>query len=217
MPGSATSRSRSEARLTRYQRLRRSEFRISNMVKQTMMSTRSEPGATSGVVFTARAFRNYSNAHKRAVEHPTPKMKTGFDVRCSHWAVTTTIFQVSKAISQILALHNWCLVVVGDRKTPTNFALNGTSAFYLSPNAQERLPYKITSHIRWNHFGRKNIGYLFAIHHGAKFIYDFDDDNELLHDKIPTKFHQTSIYWVRTPKIMYELTFGRFFTRSFAR
>lgn len=31
----------------------------------------------------------------------------------------------------------------------------------------------------WNHFGRKNIGLLFAIHHGAKVIYDTDDDNEI--------------------------------------
>ena len=31
----------------------------------------------------------------------------------------------------------------------------------------------------WNSFGRKNIGYLFAIAHGAKTIWDFDDDNIL--------------------------------------
>jgi len=29
----------------------------------------------------------------------------------------------------------------------------------------------------WKHFCRKNIGYLFAIMHGAEFIFDFDDDN----------------------------------------
>ena len=32
----------------------------------------------------------------------------------------------------------------------------------------------------WNHFGRKNIGYLYAILHGATMIWDFDDDNMLL-------------------------------------
>ena len=36
----------------------------------------------------------------------------------------------------------------------------------------------------WNHFGRKNIGYIYAIHHGAQIIWDFDDDNILL-----TKHH----------------------------
>ena len=31
--------------------------------------------------------------------------------------------------------------------------------------------------IPWNNIGRKNIGYLFAIVHQAKTIWDFDDDN----------------------------------------
>ena len=29
----------------------------------------------------------------------------------------------------------------------------------------------------WKSFGRKNVGYLFAIANGAKTIWDFDDDN----------------------------------------
>ena len=33
--------------------------------------------------------------------------------------------------------------------------------------------------ISWNHFGCKNIGYLYAITHGASVIWDFDDDNML--------------------------------------
>lgn len=31
----------------------------------------------------------------------------------------------------------------------------------------------------WRHFGRKNIGYLYAVAHGAQQIWDFDDDNGL--------------------------------------
>jgi len=34
-------------------------------------------------------------------------------------------------------------------------------------------------HVPFNHFARKNIGYLYAIAHGAEFICDFDDDNNL--------------------------------------
>ena len=41
------------------------------------------------------------------------------------------------------------------------------------------MPYAILRHLPWNHFGRKNIGLLFALHHGAKVIYDTDDDNEI--------------------------------------
>jgi len=32
----------------------------------------------------------------------------------------------------------------------------------------------------WNQFGRKNVGHLYAILHGATTVWDFDDDNELL-------------------------------------
>ena len=31
----------------------------------------------------------------------------------------------------------------------------------------------------WQNFGRKNVGYLFAIAKGARVIWDFDDDNFL--------------------------------------
>ena len=40
----------------------------------------------------------------------------------------------------------------------------------------------ITDQLPWNHFGRKNLGYLYAIQHGADVIFDFDDDNELISD-----------------------------------
>lgn len=35
----------------------------------------------------------------------------------------------------------------------------------------------------WRHFSRKNLGYLFAILHGALFIFDFDDDNHIKEDR----------------------------------
>ncbi len=50
---------------------------------------------------------------------------------------------------------------------------------YLSPERQRALNYSIYSHLRRNHFGVKNMGYLFAIEHGAEYIWDTDDDNDL--------------------------------------
>jgi len=58
------------------------------------------------------------------------------------------------------------------------------SVHFLSVERQEdwakRSAGKIEEFIRaipYKHFARKNIGYLYAIVHGAKFIFDFDDDN----------------------------------------
>ncbi len=40
--------------------------------------------------------------------------------------------------------------------------------------------FKLLLGLPWNHFARKNVGYLFALSQGAKQIWDFDDDNMLV-------------------------------------
>ncbi|CAN0473368.1 unnamed protein product, partial [Laminaria digitata] len=55
-----------------------------------------------------------------------------------------------------------CNVLAG----PAEYDLEGVT--YLAPEDQEQLPYRIVSLLPWNHFGRKNVGYLYAVHHGAK-------------------------------------------------
>lgn len=47
---------------------------------------------------------------------------------------------------------------------------------YLSLESQKKLCYQTTKYISDNSYGRKNIGYLYAIEHGAKEILDIDDD-----------------------------------------
>jgi hypothetical protein len=41
------------------------------------------------------------------------------------------------------------------------------------------MPFATGKLLRWNHFGRKNLGFLYALQHGARWVYDTDDDNEL--------------------------------------
>ncbi|CAM9845118.1 unnamed protein product, partial [Phaeothamnion confervicola] len=101
-------------------------------------------------------------------------------LHCARWAVVTSINPPTLTIRQLAALPDWCLVVVADRKSPSKVDYGMPSIVYLTPEDQERLPYRIAHHLPWNHFGRKNIGYLYAIHHGAQVIYDTDDDNELI-------------------------------------
>jgi len=49
---------------------------------------------------------------------------------------------------------------------------------YLGVDEQNGLPYKTVKYLPYNSYTRKNIGYLYAIEHGAKVILDTDDDNE---------------------------------------
>ena len=75
------------------------------------------------------------------------------------------------------ALYGWCLIVIGDRKTPPDWTYK--NAFYLCLEDQLKLAknYNIVNMIPLNSYLRKMIGYLFAISNGAKFIYETDDDN----------------------------------------
>ncbi|CAN0100995.1 unnamed protein product [Ectocarpus fasciculatus] len=98
--------------------------------------------------------------------------------KCERWAVLTSIFEPTDTVRQLGAAEDWCVVVVGDQNGPADYNVEGVT--YLTPADQEQLPYRIVSLLPWNHFGRKNIGYLYAVHHGATVIYDVDDDNALI-------------------------------------
>jgi hypothetical protein len=105
-------------------------------------------------------------------------------LKCDYWSVVTTIFEPSDAILKQAELNGWCLVVVGDRKTPSPYNVPTThdNFVYLSAEKQESMAaeFPLSEVLPWNHFGRKNLGFLYAILHGAKAIWDFDDDNLLL-------------------------------------
>ena len=84
----------------------------------------------------------------------------------------------------VARLHEWCLVVVGDTKTPDGYAKDlgppgNTAIVYLSFKDQKRINNPFVQRLPFKSFSRKNVGYLYAIRRGAKVIYDFDDDNIL--------------------------------------
>lgn len=95
------------------------------------------------------------------------------------WIVVTTIQSPTEALKRLAQLDDWQLLVVGDKKTPTDWYLD-EKTIYLSAEDQETLPYALCTLLPWNHYARKNIGYLYAIEHGAKIIYETDDDNYVI-------------------------------------
>ncbi|KAL3939578.1 MAG: hypothetical protein SGBAC_005725 [Bacillariaceae sp.] len=152
------------------------------------------PDSSTGKVFGGEKLRDFSlpRAELRTTSHTTETLPFVNDFRdkCTKWGVVTTIFNATEAISRVSNLPEWCLVVVADTKTPVDFmeqlkALGGStgSTFFFSVKSQkewEKLEGSIGGFVRlmpWRHFGRKNLGYLFAILHGAEYFFDFDDDN----------------------------------------
>ena len=145
--------------------------------------------SSSGLLFRAVKVRSYTGALQfaggaRALD-AFPPVKSTLARKCDHWAVTTTIFPPTTTVKQIAALRDWCFVVAGDKKGPREY--NVANVVYLTPAMQEALPYATVKSLRWNHFGRKNAAFLYAIHQGARWVYDTDDDNELLTPMIPVR------------------------------
>lgn len=168
----------------------------------------TQGSVVSGAVFQGRPFRLYTGKRvftqgweKRIGRSPIkaeknllgvlPKgIRLSSNITCTKWSVVTTIFEPSEAIQDAANFgHDWCIVIVGDYKTPKDFIdgngklRDNDSVFYFDMAEQKvwgKLPGEVGAFVTalpYNHFARKNFGFLFAILHGAKFIYDFDDDN----------------------------------------
>ena len=89
--------------------------------------------------------------------------------------IITSIFDPTAAIAAFAALEDYQLVVVGDKKTPAGWNYDGV--IYLDINAQSELAPGLAGIIPFNHYGRKMLGYIYAMQHGADVIIDTDDDN----------------------------------------
>lgn len=100
--------------------------------------------------------------------------------RCEKWAVVTTIHAPGEAILDLAnGRDGWCLVVVGDEKTP-EYNLPAATAVFLDVDRQKAMLEDFGEFMEllpWRHFGRKNVGFLYAIQMGAASVWDFDDDN----------------------------------------
>ncbi len=93
----------------------------------------------------------------------------------SNFIVVTSVFPPTDALRAFARLSEWHMIVVGDQRTPPEWALDGVT--YLSPSAQTALGFETTNLLPWNHYARKMVGYLYAMREGAQVIADTDDDN----------------------------------------
>ena len=90
-----------------------------------------------------------------------------------NYIVVTSINGVTEAIEKFSSIRNWKVVVVGDKKS---LPYNHTNVEFLSIEDQLDLGFKSLDTTPFNHYSRKNLGYLYAMSKGADHIYDTDDD-----------------------------------------
>jgi hypothetical protein len=87
--------------------------------------------------------------------------------------VITTIASPTAAIIRCRTLlEGWPIVVVGDRKTPTPWQVDGIDYIPFDVSISP-----LAAAIPANSYSRKNLGYLQAIRSGAPVILETDDDN----------------------------------------
>lgn len=89
--------------------------------------------------------------------------------------ITTTINPPTEAVLKFDAMEGWDLVVIGDRKTPSDYKLKrGT---YVTPQEQESYDKALSDAIGWNCIQRRSFGMLWAHDMGADVVALIDDDN----------------------------------------
>ena len=91
------------------------------------------------------------------------------------WIIVTTIYNPTEQCRNLSRTKGFKFLVIGDKKTPDDWKLDNTR--FLNLIDQESLNFSTFKSTPINSYNRKNIGYLFAIMQGAKFIYDTDDHN----------------------------------------
>jgi len=89
--------------------------------------------------------------------------------------VCTTINQPTEAIEKYDSLSDWDLVVIGDKKTPSDYKLKNGN--YFSPDDQDAIAPALSESIGWNCIQRRNMGLLIAHQMGADVVCTVDDDN----------------------------------------
>ena len=96
------------------------------------------------------------------------------------WACVVTTIQEPTGCMRRLAPRVTAaggrLIVIGDKKGPASFELDGSDFFDL--RAQQGLDFRLARSLPTGHYARKNLGYLLAMRAGARCIYETDDDNE---------------------------------------
>jgi len=89
--------------------------------------------------------------------------------------IITTINSPTETILKHIENKDYDVIIVGDTKTPDSYT--SLNCIYLDIPAQKKLFAELSDVLPYNHYCRKNLGYLYAIKKGYKVIYETDDDN----------------------------------------
>jgi len=88
--------------------------------------------------------------------------------------IITTINPIEKTLIDKYYGLDYDIIIVGDLKTPHNTYMD-KPLIYIHPN--DDIYDELNKSLPFNHYCRKNIGYMYAIKNGYDIIFETDDDN----------------------------------------
>ena len=128
--------------------------------------------------FLHNSFKNENNLIVHPIKiNQTPELKKTLDeiFGIKKCIIITTINKPTETILKHIKNTNYDLIIVGDKKTPNDY--KNLNCIFLDIETQKKLFPDLCDLIPYNHYCRKNIGYLYAIKKEYKIIYETDDDN----------------------------------------
>ncbi|CDP19298.1 unnamed protein product [Coffea canephora] len=102
------------------------------------------------------------------------------------WIVVSVSDYPSASLQSLVRIKGWQVLAIGNVKTPKDWILKG--AIYLSLEDQANLGFRVVDYLPYDSFVRKTVGYLFAIQHGARKIFDADGRGEVIGGEIGKHF-----------------------------
>ncbi|KAI5070129.1 hypothetical protein GOP47_0014472 [Adiantum capillus-veneris] len=99
-------------------------------------------------------------------------------LKADKWIIVAASGVPTDEVMAMAKMQGWQVLAVGDSDTPSDWDVRG--AIYLSIEQQAALKFRVLAHLPFTSHVRKSVGYLFAIQHGAKVIYDADEHASIL-------------------------------------
>ena len=112
---------------------------------------------------------------------------------CKKCIIITTINNPTEAIKKYSLIKDFDLIIVADIKTNID-SYSNINCIFLSLEKQNKEFPEFSNLLPYNHYSRKNIGYLYAIKYDYEIIYDTDDDNIPFEKWINTLDNKYNIY-----------------------
>lgn len=106
--------------------------------------------------------------------------------RSEQWIVVSVSSYPSDALKKMVKIKGWQVLAIGNSRTPRDWSLKGS--IFLSLDMQANLGFRVVDHLPYYSYVRKSVGYLFAIQHGAKKIFDADDRGEVIDNDLGKHF-----------------------------